>query len=189
MPERSAYVDESFQEHPRLGFYVLAAAVFDHEVEAARAAMLELRGTRRIPKLHWTEMDGDDRARAAATVAQLAGLHVVTVGAPVEPRKQERARHISLRRLVFELHDRGVATIWMEARQSTLDRADIELVQQTRFDLPKGSRLRVEHAPGASEPLFWVADIVAGAVRAQRQGQPGYQATLGDTVQVIEVEL
>jgi hypothetical protein len=39
----TAYCDESFLEHPAAGFYVIAAALFDGEVEQAREAMLELR--------------------------------------------------------------------------------------------------------------------------------------------------
>lgn len=29
--------------------------------------------------------------------------------------------------------------------------------------------MRAEHVPGALEPLLWISDIVAGAVRAQRR--------------------
>jgi len=62
------------------------------------------------------------------------------------------------------------------------------LVRDARFDLPKGTQLRVDHQVGAIEPLFWVADIVAGAVRASHQGLGTYRDLLGDQVHVIEVD-
>ncbi|NMH96563.1 hypothetical protein [Pseudonocardia acidicola] len=36
-------------------------------------------------------------------------------------------------------------------------------------------------------PLFWVADIVAGSVRAHRQGEPSYHEPLRGFVEIIEV--
>lgn len=182
-----AYVDESFHEHPTDGFYVLAAAVFDEEADQAREAMLTLRGRRRIAKLHWNEMDHRQQRTAAQTVSDLAGIHLITIGTPVPQKKQERARRTALRRLAYELHSIGVTQIMIEARQAKLDRADVELVITTRTDLPKGTHLRVDHQRGAAEPLFWVADIVAGAVRADREGVPVYREILGPVVQVVEV--
>lgn len=182
-----AYVDESFHEHPTAGFYVLAAAVFDSESDDARQVMLGLRGGRRTDKLHWNEMDARQQRTAAQKVAELPGVHLVTIGTPVPRRKQERARRASLRRLTYELHGMGVTQLMMEARQDTLDRADVQLVAATRFDLPKGTRLRVDHQRGAAEPLFWVADIVAGAIRADREGVGVYREILEPLVQVFEV--
>jgi hypothetical protein len=64
----------------------------------------------------------------------------------------------------------------------------VQLVRDARHDLPKGTQLRVDHERGAHEPLFWVADIVAGAVRASHQGRSMYHDLLGDQVEVIEVD-
>jgi hypothetical protein len=75
----------------------------------------------------------------------------------------------------------------IESRQEALNRADVELITATRHDLPKGTRLRVDHRRGATEPLFWVADIVAGAIRAGREGHSTYHQALGRLVDVIEV--
>lgn len=182
-----AYVDESFHEHPTAGFYVLAAAVFDRDAEDARKAMLGLRGGRRTDKLHWNEMDARQQTTAAQSVARLPGVHLVTIGTPVPRKKQERARRASLRRLVYELHGVGVTQLMMEARQDKLDRDDVQLVTDTRYDLPKGTQLRVDHQRGAAEPLFWAADIVAGAVRADREGVGVYREILGSLVQMFEV--
>ena len=49
--------------------------------------------------------------------------------------------------------------------------------------------IRVEHKPGALEPLLWVADIVAGVCRAHRQGlELEYRDVLGHLAIDIEVD-
>src|SRR2546421_9399633 len=90
---RRAFLDESFHEASVGGFYVLSAAVFDPAVyEPARKAMREIRGKRNTSKLHWNEMDSQQRRNAVKTVAGIDGLYVVAVGTPVPRRRQERAR-------------------------------------------------------------------------------------------------
>ncbi len=169
---RAAFADESFFERPTAGFYVLATVVFDAEVaETAREVMLQLRGRRQTTKLHGNEMSTPQRLAAAKTLADLDGLHVVTVGAPVPAKRQERARAQCLTRLVVELVGYGVTDLWLEARTATLDRRDVTTVTGARHHLPRGTLFRVEHRPGGADALFWAADIVAGAVRAGRSGR------------------
>lgn len=190
-PVAVAFVDESFHEHPTAGFYVLAAAIFEHDdhVQQARDAMLKLRGSRRTGKTHWNEMDSRDRLHAAELLVEMAGVHLVTVGAPVPERAQERARAVSLRRLLFELHQGfTVEFVLFEARQATLDRADITVVQNARYDLPKGARIRAEHQRGDQEPALWLADILAGIIRADREGEPRYLDLIRGLVQVVDVD-
>lgn len=185
---RAAFADESFFEHPTAGFYVLAAVVFDAAVaESAREAMLQLRGRRQTAKLHWNEMSTPQRLTAAKTLADLDGLHVVTVGAPVPAKRQERARAQCLTRLVVELAGYGVTDLVMEARTAALDRRDVTTVTGARHHLPRGTRFRVEHRPGGADALFWAADIVAGAVRAGRSGQGEHRRLLDDRIYEITV--
>lgn len=114
-----AWADESFAESDREGVYVVSAAVFGGELDDARSAMLALRG-RRFGKLHWSQMESDERRKAADVVAGLGGLHIVK---------------------------------------------------------------------GETEPLLWVADIVAGACRAHRLGVERYgREVLGEVVYDIEIE-
>ena len=90
---RQAFIDESFHEAPTGGFYVLAAAMFDPtSYELVRRAIREIRGMRNTSKLHWNEMDAQQRRNAVKTVAGIDGFHVVTIGTPVPRRRQERAR-------------------------------------------------------------------------------------------------
>ena len=183
-----AFADESFVEAATGGFYVLAAVVFEHGThQAVREAMLGLRGTRGSHKLHWNEMDSKQKRTAAKVVADLDGFHIVAIGSPVPARRQERARAACLTRLVHELHGYAVSELWMEARTDVLNMRDIDTVRGARYGLPKGAVLRVEHIDGKDEPVFWAADIVAGAIRTHREGRAEYRALLADCVYEIDV--
>jgi hypothetical protein len=188
----TAFADESFHEAPSGGFYVLAAAVFDgDDHDPSREVMLQLRakqGGGKVQKLHWNEMNRQRRLDAVTRVADLAGFHLVAIGTPVPHRRQERARANCLARLVLELHGYGVHTLFMESRSRVLNLRDVRTVTWTRCLLPKGDEFQVKHLPGATEPLFWVADIVAGAVRAHRQGELAYRRSLEDRLYEIDVE-
>lgn len=184
-----AFGDESFKESDVDGFYVLAAAVFDRAVhDDVRTVMSELRGRRRIPKLHWNEMDPVEQESAVKTLADLDGFHLVAVGSPVPRRRQERARACCLRRLVLELAAFDVEMLVLESRTATLDVRDVETVKGARFDLPRGTSFRVAHERGRDEPLLWAADIVAGAIRAKKDGRPGYRRLIEDLVYEVAVE-
>ncbi|MDQ2881448.1 MAG: hypothetical protein M3Y48_09485 [Actinomycetota bacterium] len=183
-----AFADESFREDPTTGCYVLAAAVLEEEsLQPARELMRRLLGSRRTSKLHWHEMDRLQQKDAAYSVAGIEGFHVVAVGAPVPHRRQERARAACLAALVSELHGRGVEHLLIEARAAKLNDRDIRTVQGARFTLPQASNFRVDHLPGSAEPLLWIADIVAGAVRSSRQGGPTPLELLGERVHILEV--
>lgn len=76
----------------------------------------------------------------------------------------------------------------VESRTPQLNQRDVATVAGARFQLPKGTEFRVDHRAGPEEPLFWAADIVAGAVRAHREGQANYLKFLGECVYEIEVD-
>ncbi|MCM3812789.1 hypothetical protein QFW82_00140 [Streptomyces malaysiensis subsp. malaysiensis] len=86
------------------------------------------------------------------------------------------------RLLVCELYGFGVEHLFMEARDQVLNARDVATVQQARYALPKDARFRLDHLPGTAEPLLWVADVVAGAVRAQKVGDVRYREILGERV-------
>ena len=184
----TAFADESFQEDPTEGFYVLAAAVLEVQAQQpTRELMRHLLGSRRTTSCTGTRWIGFNFKDAAYRVAGIEGFHVVAVGTPVPRRRQKRARAACLTTLVGELHGFGVQHLLIEARAADLNRRDVATVQGARFALPKGSRFRVDHIPGSVEPLLWVADVVAGVVRASRQGSPIGLELLGERVHVLEV--
>ncbi|WP_409489437.1 hypothetical protein [Amycolatopsis sp. cmx-11-12] len=134
MPPPQAFADESFHEDPSEGFYVLAAAVLPIARHAElREVMLDVRGGRRSSKLHWYPMDHQEKLDVAKRVADFDELHVVTVGTPVRPKRQERGRALCLQRLVVELHGVGVDTLVAEARQADLNKRDVDSVRHARL--------------------------------------------------------
>jgi hypothetical protein len=189
-PGSAAWSDESFQEKDESGFYIIAAAIVEADAaDEARDAMRALRSSKRSTgKLHWSEMDHRQRQRAANTVATLGGVHLVAIGSPVPPRRQERARRKCLSELIRELHGFDVRYLHMESREPALNERDIAtIVHSRRYLLPKGEGFRLDHIHGQAEPLLWIADVVAGACRLQQQGQAIYRETLGRNVMDIEV--
>lgn len=187
---RCAWGDESFSEHATGGFYVLASVVFAPELLAEiRRVLTGMRGARRTQKLHFNEMDPAQQRRAAKQLADLEGLHVVVIGAPVPRRRQERARAMCLRSLVCELHGLGVDTLYLEGREPELNQRDVRTVAGVRQSLlPKGTRFRVEHCPGGLEPLLWAADIVAGACRSAEQGLTECRQLLDERIYDLRVD-
>ncbi|EQD83717.1 hypothetical protein A8924_5783 [Saccharopolyspora erythraea NRRL 2338] len=179
-----AYGDESFHEHPDAGFYVLSAAVFEpHALDHARAVLQDLQRHHPSRKIHWTAMDDEQRRHAAKQLAGVDGLHMVVIGTPVPPRRQERARALCLARLVVELHGAGVDTLILEARHKVQDAGDVRTVAGVRHAaLPRGTRFHVDHCPGTHEVLLAAADITAGACRADRLGQAEYRDVLADRI-------
>ncbi|MCQ8194642.1 hypothetical protein [Streptomyces rugosispiralis] len=183
MSASRAWSDESFQEHDDTGFYIIAAALIpDDALDQVREQMLHLQAKHASTKVHWTKADSAQRDQLARAVAAFDGLHVVAVGAPVRPRRQERARAHCLNLLVSELHGFGVEHLFMEARDQVLNARDVATVQQARYALPKDARFRLDHLLGTAEPLLWVADVVAGAVRAEKLGDVRYREILGERV-------
>lgn len=149
--------------------------------------LLGLRGDRGTAKLHWNEMDEHQKRTAAQRLADVEGLHLVAIGAPLPIRRQERARAACLRLPVHELHAYGVGELLIESRTTELDRRDVATVRGARYELPKGTQFRVEHQIGAKEPLFRAADIIAGAVRSQLTGDSTYQDILADRLYDVTV--
>ena len=147
-----------------------------------------LRGSRAADKLHWNDLSHRQQRIAAKQVAAVESFHIVAIGSPVPTRKQERARATCLTRLVHELHSYGVTDLLMEARARELNARDIRTVTGARFQLPKGCRFRIDHEFGAREPLLWIADMIAGAVRANRLGDPRCHELLADLIYEIEVD-
>ncbi|OOC55618.1 MULTISPECIES: hypothetical protein [Nocardiopsis] len=75
---------------------------------------------------------------------------------------------------------------WRPAPRS-LDQRDIRSVIGARRALPKGTVFTVEHLAGEAQPLLWVADVLAGAVRASRHGDPSYRDILAERIYDFDV--
>ncbi|MEQ7125325.1 hypothetical protein ABN034_12470 [Actinopolymorpha sp. B11F2] len=118
MPSAEAWADESFAERASAGFYILAATLVPaNRRDHVRTIMRALRGNH-SGKLHWNDLEPRERKHAAEQVAALDEVHVVVAASPVPVRRQERARRVCLERLIIELHQQGVTTLFMESRGS-----------------------------------------------------------------------
>lgn len=181
-----AFVDESIRTTE--GVYVLAAAILEEpgcEDARDRVAGLSQRG---LP-FHWRLELGPRRLAAVELVTGLASLHVVVIGAPVNPRRQERARRQCMEALLFHLQAAGVSRVWLETRNPAADRRDIEAVRAARARQIVQYGLLVDHARPSEEPLLWLADIVAGAVSAAEGGEPAYRDKLAPMLTEHRVQL
>lgn len=167
-----AYVDESIRTTD--GVYVLAAVILEEpDCDDARARVTGL-SQRGLP-FHWRLELAPRRQTAVELIADLASLHLVVIGAPVDPRRQERARRQCMESLLFHLQAAGVAQVWLEARNAAADRRDIEAVRAARARQIIQYGLLVDHARPSEEPLLWLADVVAGAMSAAEGGDPAYR--------------
>lgn len=185
-----AFGDESFRERTDgTGYYVLAAAVIEaRSCDEVRDRMRGLLTRSPKAKLHWKDLEDPQRLRVIEAVAGLPTTHLVTVGTPLAPRRQERARRCCLEELVVALEARGVETLYLENRPRQLNRKDIDTLDACRAK-KQASRLRVRHALPSEEPALWVADVVAGAYGSTRGGMDPYWAPLAELVTEIEVRI
>lgn len=167
-----AWVDESMRaaRDGKDGLYLLAAVVADPgECDAVREGLVSLllRGALR---LHWRDETEMRRCKIAALIGSHDLAHVVVVGAPINHRRQERARAQCLERLLYELDQLGVSDVWLETRHSALNERDLRLVEALRGKRSVSLGIRVEFARPKEEPMLWVPDAVAGAVNAAASG-------------------
>lgn len=141
-----------------------------------------------MSKLHWNEMERPEQRKAASALAEVGAMHVVAVGSPVPRRRQERARAKCLAKLVEETRGFGLENLVLEGRTAELDRKDRKVVAAVRRSLPKGSHFpQYEHQVGTEARLLWIADLVAGVVRADRDGEPEFKQIMAEQLYEIDV--
>ncbi|RIQ30205.1 hypothetical protein [Jiangella rhizosphaerae] len=182
-----APVDESIRIDDRV-YITAACALEDMNASTARATMRELE-PRPGRRFHWHDRKPADRLAAVQAIAQLPTLHVVTIGAPIDTRRQERARRQCLEALLFHLDAAGVEQVWLETRNATADRRDIAAIDRFRARQIIGHSIRVDHARPSAEPLLWLADAVAGAVSAAEGGDPTYRAVIAPMLTEHRIQL
>lgn len=115
-------------------------------------------------KLHWRQMDPRQKERATALISDLDIAHLVVIGQPMNPRKQERARAACLERLLWRLGELGVERVELEQRTPSLNARDRQLITRLRGRRSIPAELRVEIARPSEEPMLWIPDQVLGAV-------------------------
>ncbi|PZF82644.1 hypothetical protein [Jiangella anatolica] len=181
------HVDESIRTDD--GVYVLAAVVIGApDAPLVRDAMRSLE-PRPGHRFHWRDRLPDARLAAAAVVAGLPVLPVAVIGAPVDARRQERARRQCLEALLFDLASAGVDEVWLESRNPALDRRDVQAIAAFRSRGVISRDLPVGHRRPGEEPLLWAADLVAGAICAAEGGEPAYRDLLAPVLTEHRIRL
>ncbi len=185
-----AYVDESMRVLPdgTTKCYYLAAAVITETACATTRDSLRPLLLGREARLHWTR-EGDPRKNLIAkTISQTPVESVVLVGAMLQHKKEDRARHQVLKHLLWELdHNLDVRHVVLESRGAIPDRRDLTVVGGLRNSQHLSRRLVVSHGQPIQEPLLWIPDAVAGAAGDQRCGNPSHYQSLGPRVRLIDV--
>ncbi len=143
----------------------------------------------RQQRLHWRDEDAPRRRKVVSLVAGADLAAVVVVGAPVDRKKQERARRICMERLLHELDRRRISRVWLEARTPPLNRNDQEMVAALRGSHIISQQLRVDHSWPIQEQMLWIADAVAGAVSAACDGQYQFVTSIGHLLTTIEIAI
>ena len=186
-----AYVDESMRLPRSSGpsEYLLAAAMLDDaDLEPARETVLEL-ATASGLRFHWRKESHCRRDDAVAVISRLPALHMVVIGAPLDPARQERGRRLCLRRTLFELEADGVTQVWLESRTRSLNDKDVAAVDVWRSQHVISHKIRVDHSNPATEPLLWVPDIAAGAMNASEAGVTRWADVLKPLTTIIWIEM
>jgi hypothetical protein len=169
--------------------YVLAASMLDDaDLEPVREEVSNLATTSGL-RFHWRKESYKRRYDAVNVVGCLPMLHMVVVGAPLDPARQERARRLCLRRMLFELEAQGVTQVWMEARTRSLNSKDVSAVDVWRSQHVISHKIRIDHADPATEPLLWVPDIVAGTANASEAGNHSWSDEIKSLTTIMWIEL
>jgi len=167
-----AFVDESSDAQ----VYVMVAAV----VGDPREARTQFRGLRRgrQPRVHWSN---ENRARRAELCAAITRCDVLLVGSYYRtrrPQRQEHSRRECLLGLLGDLDQFGVSDLTLERRDDSGNRRDRKTIEDARRSEIVRPNLAYRHAAPADEPLLWIADIAAGALRLELSGQDTHYANL-----------
>jgi hypothetical protein len=160
-----AFADESMRMTGD-GLYVVAAVVVTSDaLHECRGA---LRGAvpRKIARFHWRNEREAIRVGLLTVAAGLPVIGLASVLWPADRRQQERARAIALRHLLWNLKQRGVAELVIESREPELNSRDRRTIAHAQRAGWADQELRYDFGPAVQEPMLWLADAFAGAVRA-----------------------
>jgi hypothetical protein len=177
----TAFVDET----QGVDWYLLAAVIVeDRGLEEYRREAVRWRVGG--PKVHWWAERADRRNMLATNLQRLDLRQLVVVRLRRPNERDERCRRKCLETLLINLERIGVETVVFESRERRQNDGDREASDYLRRSKVLRGTLRLEHRAGRTEPLLWLADVLAGAVRVARGGSDEYAALLG-AVEIIEV--
>ena len=156
----TAYADESMRTSGGASMYLLGATLFDDDSPGLETLIrLKSKGA---PKLHWRELGREAQVDVMKAIGGIPAITTVVVGTPMNPHKQERARRKCLEAMIGILIGQGVNELVLEARDSKLDRRDIQLVNAIKSK-QRGLAFTIHHRRGSEDSRLWIPDQVLGA--------------------------
>lgn len=185
----SAFIDESLIQAGASGrVYAMAAYLcLDAPTDVADEVSDRLVPFQRNgQKVHWRELPDDRRLEVCRVLAGADSLHLIVATSRTDGMRPERARRLTLRRLLEELATTyGVDLAVLESRGPKADKRDRDLLQSVRPAMAAiGVGIRMEHRRGTEAPRLWVPDQVLGADGARRRGREEYWNALTATGRV-----
>ncbi|MER7080213.1 hypothetical protein SAMN02982929_03787 [Saccharopolyspora kobensis] len=178
-----AYVDESYDL--TIGVYILTATIVDlTDAEDFRSTMRGLR--RGGEKLHWSKEPPHRRTELTKVLSSLLVHSVVAIGCS-KPLFPERGRRKCLESLLPELETHGADIATFETRQKHSNKLDADMVDACRQKRLITSNIRITFAPGTSEPLLWIPDIVCGIALSAERGDEKYLRQAGERIRIIRI--
>ena len=155
---RTVFGDESYATHGGVGFYAVGlVSILDSDIESARDFARAMRPSGKA-RIHFHDVRADQRVALALEVARGPWKATAWV-ARANPRQQERARRILLKHASF---GKQSETWILERRSKSQDRNDVRLFASVFVDGRRNS-VQVRHSLSSTEPLLWMADVVASA--------------------------
>lgn len=176
--------------HVSDGLYIMAAAVCDSGgCEPVRVLLRSLLDAEQ-PRLHWGTESPPRRMKIMEAIARIDMAAVVVIGTPLAKKKQERARAVCMESLVVHLAEMGVTRVVLEERHPSLNDRDRRLIDSLRGKKLMPSHMWIDIERPSTEPMLWIADVVAGAVGAARvRGQAEYLDLIRGTVTELDIPL
>ena len=147
-----AFIDESVRGR---NYCLCATLVPGHGLAAARSHMRSLLISDQR-RLHFASESPRRRKALLQDIAKIpcqSTIHVAVGGEQVE------ARAAALESLIFELIDRSVERIVLDARQGQDHRDRVVIARALGPDTARD--VQYQHLSSASEPLLWIPDAVA----------------------------
>ena len=186
-----AFADESVRVSIGMPMYLIAATMLPEHTNLAQIEDLLPKGA---AKLHWRDLGIKAQREALLAIASLESRSTIVVAAPINPRKQERARRKCLETLLPLLEREHVETLVMESRFPSADSKDVSLYRSLKR---KGAieTIGIDFENPTSEHRLWIPDQILGAYSDTVAGLPSSNTweqewrALESAVTVVQINL
>ncbi len=189
----TAWGDESVRLLAEKPMYLIAACVLPEDPKAALAKIAKLMPMN-AKKVHWRDMGIKDQKRSLEILSEISHSTYIVVAAPLNGRKQERARRKCLETLLPWLEHEGVSVLVLESRGEHADKKDIDFLLYLRRSQIVES-IDLEHADGRAEDHLCIPDQILGAygeitiAKTRSHAWEPHWEKVARSVRIFEVDL